>query len=294
MFPLELVADRVIQPLKGLLAHRLAAKGLSQSRIGQILGISQPAVSAYLKAGEEYYVERLRGVGISEEEVERILGVVLAAIAIDDYTSAIEYINTFSLTLLSSLRLCEIHRSIAPYLKDCDVCKYISIYNESVNRVKIAYNILRKNKNIIKLVPRVLMNIVELSKEGPVGFPGRLTVIGDALQAGADPQLWGARFLGNLILKINEYNNKIKAIINIKYDKNIIDCVRKNNFKYIEVGPSNSEEESVTNISKPFASHAYDVVFDRGGVGIEPNGYVVGADAAEAAIKVSKIADCLA
>lgn len=293
MFPLEFIADKVLQPLKGLLAHELASMGLSQSRIGWILGISQPAVSAYLKSDREHYRERLRAVGVTDEEVDRLVEVFLAEARLEDFAGAVEYVNGFAITLLSSLRLCEAHRAAAPYLKDCDVCKYIYIYNESINKVKLAFNILRKNKNIIKLMPRVLMNIVELSKEGPVGFPGRLSAAGGTLQASAEPQIWGSKFLGNLIIKINEINKSIKSVINIKYSKDIVICTEKVNIKYINVGPSNSEEEIIANVSSAFIRGRYDVVFDEGGVGIEGNGYVFGADAAEAALKASRIADCL-
>ncbi|MGC8582716.1 MAG: thiamine-phosphate synthase family protein [Thermoproteus sp.] len=292
MFPLELLSERVMQPLKGLIAHELSRRGFSQSRIGQILGISQPAVSAYLKLDRGHYERRLAEVGLSREEVDRVVDVVIAAVDQQNYPEAVEYLNNFVLSLLSSLRFCEFHKRVAPYLKDCDVCKNISIINDVKNRIIISFNMLKNNKYIINLVPRVLMNIVELSGEGPIGYPGRISVVGETLATTSEPQLWGAKFLGKLILAINNIHKDIKAVINIKYDEGLIDCIKKYNYKYAVVGPSNTEEESIENITSAMRSRAYDVVFDRGGIGIEANGYVFGFDAPDAATKILKIARC--
>lgn len=293
MFPLELLSERVIQPLKGLIAHELSRRGLSQSRIGQILGISQPAVSAYLKLDEEHYKKRLLEAGLSAEEVRRIVEVIVTAVDQQNFSEAVEYANNFALSLLSTLRFCEVHRRIAPYLRNCDVCKNISITNEVKNRINISFNMLKSNKYIINLIPRVLMNIVELSEEGPIGYPGRISVIGETLAVTSEPQLWGSRFLGRLILDVNKIHKDIKAVINIRYDEKIIDCFKNNNYKYAIVGPSDAEEESIRNIVEAMKVDRYDAVFDRGGLGIEANGYVFGFDAPDVAAKVIRIARCI-
>ena len=59
MLPIEFIVEVFVTPLKGVLAHELAERGFSQSRIGQLLGISQPAVSAYLKTPRAQYEEKL-------------------------------------------------------------------------------------------------------------------------------------------------------------------------------------------------------------------------------------------
>ena len=293
MFPLELLSEKVIQPLKGLIAHELSQRGLSQSRIGQILGISQPAVSAYLKLEREHYERRLLEAGLSRDEIHRMIEVIVMAIDQQNYSEAVEYVNNFALSLLSSLRFCDIHRRVAPYLKDCNICKNISIINEVKNRIIISFNMLKTNKYIINLVPRVLMNIVELSDEGPMGYPGRISVVGESLVVTSEPQLWGSKFLGRLILDVNKIHKDLKAVINIKYDNIIIECFKKNNYKYTIVGPSNTEDESIKNILEAMQTHRYDVVFDRGGLGIEANGYVFGFDAPDAATKILKAIQCV-
>jgi hypothetical protein len=292
VFPLELLSEKVMQPLKGLIAHELSRRGLSQSKVGQILGISQPAVSAYLKLDREHYERRLADVGLSKEEVNRLLDVVVMAVDQQNYPEAIEYLNNFVLSLLSSLRFCDVHRRAAPYLRNCDICKNISIVNEVKNRIITSFNMIKSNKYVINLVPKVLMNIVELGGEGPIGYPGRISVVGESLVATSEPQLWGAKFLGKLILNINNIHRNIKAVINIRYDENIINCIKKYNYEYVIVGPSNTEEETIENITAAMRVRSYDVVLDRGGVGIEANGYVFGFDAPDAAAKILKIAQC--
>jgi len=289
VLPLEFLTNEVLVPLKGLIAHELAERGYSQSRIGLLLGISQPAVSAYLKSPKAHYEERLLRI-LDRRELSRLIRSLTALVEYASAEEFLRYINNFSLGLLSSLRLCPLHRTAYPELLGCDICKDIQVYTETTKSVETAFEILKRCENCYKLVPKVLMNIVELGPEGGVGFPGRIHVEGTQLAAKGKPKPGASRFLTSLLEEVNKLRPEIKAVANIAYLART--CVGEK-FAAAEVGPSNSEEEIISNIASAFRSSVYDVIYDKGGEGIEPNAYVFGADAVDVATKLLEIAKCI-
>ncbi|ABO08366.1 thiamine-phosphate synthase family protein [Pyrobaculum calidifontis] len=289
MLPIEFIVEVFVTPLKGVLAHELAERGFSQSRIGQLLGISQPAVSAYLKTPRAQYEEKLMRV-VDRRQLQSLVRSAAALAESSPAEEVLRYIDNYALSLLSSLRLCHLHRSMYPLSPTCDICKDISVHTEAVKRVETALAILQNCGNCHKLVPKVLMNIVELGPEGSVGFPGRIFVEGTRLVARERPRPGASRFLGRLVEEINAIHGEVRAAANIAYVAK--DCVAKT-MAVAEVGPSNSEDEIVENIKAAFKSGIYDVVYDTGGRGIEPNAYVFGTDAVDVASKILEVAKCL-
>jgi predicted fused transcriptional regulator/phosphomethylpyrimidine kinase/predicted transcriptional regulator len=289
VLPLEFVVDVFISPLKGFIAHELAERGYSQSRIGQLLGISQPAVSAYLKTPKAHYEEKLLKV-LERRELEGLRRSILAlvdSVAVDE---VIRYINNYAVALLSSLRLCPLHRAAYPALQVCEICRDLVVYTETARKVEVGFEILKRCQNCHRLIPKVLMNIVELGPEGGVGFPGRVYVEGDQIVARGRPRPGGSRFLATLVGEVNKLHPEIKAVANIAYVAK--ECVKRK-MTVAEVGPSNSEEEIVHNITAAFKSGVFDVVYDSGGRGVEPNAYVFGTDAVDVATKIVEVAKCL-
>lgn len=288
VLPIEYVVEVFVSPLKGVIAHELAERGYSQSRIGQILGISQPAVSMYLKNPKSHYEEKLLRI-IDRRQLQSLVRSALALVDMS-IVETLRYINNYSMTLLTSLKLCQLHRSSYPALQTCEICKDIYIYTETVRKLEVAFEILRNCENCHKLVPKVLMNIVELGPEGHVGFPGRIYTEGTQLVARGKPRVGASRFLARLLDEIYKMWPSVKAVANVAYVA--FSCVEKK-MAAIEVGPSDSEEDIINNVAKAFQREIYDVVYDRGGKGIEPNAYVVGLDAIDVATKIVEIANCV-
>jgi Uncharacterized conserved protein len=289
VLPLEFIVEVFISPLKGFIAHELAERGYSQSRIGQLLGISQPAVSAYLKNPKEYYEEKLLKV-LERRELESLTRSLLALVNSVSVDEALRYINNYATSLLSSLKLCPIHRATYPILQNCEICRDLAVYTETARKVETALEILKKCQNCYKLVPKVLLNVVELGPEGGVGFPGRLYVEGRQIVARERPRPGASRFLARLVEEVNKLRPEVKAAANIAYVAK--ECV-KGKMAVAEVGPSNSEEEIISNVASAFREGVFDVVYDTGGKGVEPNAYVFGIDAIDVATKIVEIAKCL-
>lgn len=289
MLPLEFVVEIVVTPLKGLIAHQLAEKGYSQSRISQLLGISQPAVSSYLKNPKNLYEEKLLRM-IESQELQHLLRTLTTLVEYANVEEFLRYVNNYFVSLLSSLRLCSLHRSAYPELSNCDICRDLQVHTETAKRVEMAFDLLKRCKECHRLVPKVLMNIVELGPEGGVGYPGRIYVEGTQIMARGRPRSGASRFLARLLSEVNKLHPEIKAVANVAHIAR--DCVEKI-LSVTEVGPSNSEEEIVANVTAAFQRGIYDVVYDIGGSGIEPNAYVFGIDAIDVATKVIELTKCL-
>lgn len=289
VLPLEFVAEVFISPLKGLLAHELTERGYSQSKVGQLLGISQPAVSSYLKNSKSYYEEKLLKV-LDKRQLQSLVRAVLALVESSPQEEVIRYVNNYSISLLSSLKLCQLHRAAYPQLQNCEICRDVQVYTETARRVESAFEILRNCASCHKLVPKVLMNIVELGPEGGVGYPGRIYVEGTQLTARGRPRPGASRFLTRLLEEVNALWPEVKAVANVAYAAKA--CV-EGKMSVAEVGPSDSEEDIIKNVASAFKTGIHDVVYDKGGRGIEPNAYVFGRDAIDVAGKILEIAKCV-
>lgn len=289
MLPLEFIVEMLINPLKGILAHELAERGYSQSRIGQLLGISQPAVSIYLKNPKSHYEDKLLK-ALDKRQLDSLVRSVIALVETSSAEEIIRYITNYSIALLSSLRLCQYHKAQYPTLQNCEICRDLSVNSETAQQLELALEILRACVNCYKLVPKVLMNIVEVGPEGALAFPGRLHVEGTRIVARGKPKPDASRFLAKLVLEVAKLYSEIRSVANIAYVA--ADCAEEK-FSVARVGPSNSEDEIINNIVSVFRKGIFDIVYDEGGHGIEPNAYVFGTNAIDVASKIVEIAKCL-
>ncbi len=294
--PLEFVANEVLPLIKGVVAHMLYEKGYSQSKIGHIFGVSQPAVNAYMKTPREDYFRRARGLGLSKEEVERAANTFILLLESLGPSEALRYLDGWLLSLLSSLKLCDAHRALAKVLpSDCDICLTL-VSDKPLANLMTSIRLLSHGK-AHRLVPNVRMNIVE-ARDGAVntsdvaGFPGRITVIGDRLVHYSAPVYGASRFMGRMVIEAYRKCG-FKAAANIAYNEAVEQALSRLGLEYTRVGPSNNEEETLLNILNALSEKCWEIVVDIGGKGIEPNTYVFGLDSIDVAKKIVAIAEHL-
>lgn len=291
--PLEFAVNTVLPLIRGLVAHVLYEKGYSQSRIGHIFGISQPAVNAYMKTPREDYLRRAQSLGLSREEVEHVANTFVLLVESLGAPEALKYLDSWLLSLLSSLRLCESHRATAKALpRDCDICLFLAS-DKPLSNLLTSVRLLSYGK-AYRLVPNVRMNVVE-ARDGAVsisdvaGFPGRITVVGDKLVHYSAPIYGASRFMGRIVLEAYRKCG-FKAAANIAYNDAVEQALSRLGLDFVRVGPSNSEEETLLNILNAFNEKCWEIVVDSGGTGIEPNTYVFGLDSIDVANKILTIA----
>ncbi len=68
-----MITEHFIPSLRVLEAKKLREKGMSQTRIASLLGVTQPAVKQYLEEDELAYRKKLISMGMREDEVDELL-----------------------------------------------------------------------------------------------------------------------------------------------------------------------------------------------------------------------------
>ena len=90
-------------------------------------------------------------------------------------------------------------------------------------------------KGIGTLIPEVGMNIAYASiypmdKNDIAGIPGRIRKHPEGGIVFSSPEYGASDHLARYLLKIREYNNSIRVVMNIRYDENLINILRESGF----------------------------------------------------------------
>jgi len=244
--------------LKKALAKSLYGKKLDQSKISDILEISQPMVSNYIGSKEQI---SKRFLDLAEEISNKII----------DNKSA-----KFHTCIIFSEKPFEGSFFIA------NKNEIISEQNRKViDNLAEAFSIL-KGKNIGGLMPEVKINIAMAKEnaetsEDVAGFLNGLVIVDDKITGYNGIRFGKSRHLSSLLLDLkNKFD--INAIMNIAYVENIKKTDLKTDYLTKDYKLKNSKKQ-------------VDVLLHKGDFGIEPCAYILGKDAKDVSKKLLKIID---
>jgi len=242
--------------LKKAIARILYSKGIDQSKISEILNLSQPMVSNYC--------------GSTDKISENIINL---AEQISD-----KIINGCPTTF---------HTCVSFLDKPLEGCFFIANKTELISdeKSKVIDNLnqaflLLKGKDIGDLVPEVKINIA-MAKENPenaddiAAFLNGLMLVENAVAGHNGIRFGRSKHLSTLLLDLK---NKIdaNAIMNIAY----IDDIKKTGFT---IGYLTKDFKFIESENK------IDILIHTGDFGIEPCAYVLGKDAVDVVNKVIKV-----
>ncbi|BCU68569.1 transcriptional regulator [Sulfolobales archaeon HS-7] len=293
--PLMLISDYVIPELRILEANELRKRGISQTKIAYVLGVSQPAVKKYLESDIIKAEKNLVKVGIDEPSIHEFLDSVIPILLEGEKEKAMLFTTLWSLKNLSLLKLCDFHKTIQRISPSCNICKGIYVENEE-KELEVALSLI-KYKGVACLIPEVMSNLA-YAKHNPksisdiMAIPGRIIKVKDTIIVPNGPEWGGSKHLATILLSLarkKEGDRSIRAVMNIKYSKDLDDVLDKLNFKYAKVSGGSTDEEIAEIVSE--SCNNCDVVIHTGGIGIEPITYVFGQDPITTVTKVIKIAD---
>jgi len=179
--------------------------------------------------------------------------------------------------------------------------KYLVLENLSK-----AVELLESHKEVLKLIPEVQSNIVmALPKpyaktiKDVAGIPGRIVKFKDRVKAVGNPEFGASSHVARILLKVMEYDQNIRAAMNIKYSQEILEACKKLGFtisffdrkeepmeiKFIEGATLQwGVEYAIKKIGK-----VPDIIYDLGEVGKEPMIRIFDKDAISVAKKVIAI-----
>ncbi|HEW64024.1 thiamine-phosphate synthase family protein [Fervidicoccus fontis] len=295
MIPEELVSKYVTPSIKGLIIHNLVKRGYGQFKVGKLLGISQPMVNKYLSVNESIYIEKLKKVGINEEEVSRLVEVLSETLHDNRPFDYIKLLHSYTASLLERGVLCNFHRKIYPIIPgDCNIC--LTSHKEKkdilIDEVRTAFELFNSNPNSYLLIPEVGSNIVAFPESGrsyieAVGFSGKIINIGSRVIAVGEPMRGGSRHTATVLSKVKNRFNEVCGVIVIRYDRKIIEKMDRLGYKISKVKPHSSMEEFYLYLDELLGElkDPPDVIVDEGGEGIEPVCYIFGKNAIDAVKK---------
>ncbi len=291
--------------IRQLVSKELRSQGFSQNRISSLLGVTQASVSLYLASASDRSYSALSALSLSTEEADRYASLL----AEDVKRNAVDAVGTLSTVwtgLLGRGAACAMHRSMYPTLSDCDVCirnygKDGSAFSEAISQVAEAIKMLETVPGFASVMPEVSVNIALAVGEAKsvadvVAVPGRIVRVKGRPHAILPPEPGASTHLSKVLLLLRTRKPESRACINLRYDDRMAAVLRGLGLKALKIGgyaPSGPTDPTVNALEKRLRSvrgDSFDVLVDLGGTKIEPNVYLLGADARGAANLAARVA----
>lgn len=303
--PCEIIVNDLLPFLRKVIAERLHSMGYTQTKIANMLNVSQPAVSYYLKP--EIPQSRYASDSIKERGLklaDSIMSGESASAIIKEICSMCMSLRTYGIT-------CRFHREQLELEEDCTACivniptPMISERDEALQDLRAAIENIENTPEFVQLMPEVQVQIVRSisntqSTEEIAAIPGRIVKVKGVPKGVANPEFGASSHTAEILLAFMRKNPKleIRAAICIKYDRTIQRAIEELGLTHERLKITNFVNEEGWN-NKGIA-HAIEsqlqkektpeIVIDPGGEGREPIAYLFGKTAAEVSRQSIKIA----
>jgi predicted transcriptional regulator len=116
----EIIVGDVLPALRALIAKELMQLGLNQSQISKKLGITQPAVSQYMRELRGQHVKML----MSNKDVIEAVKILAHEIATGNIEASELHLRICEIckTIRKQHLLCKLHQEVYPSIAGCDIC----------------------------------------------------------------------------------------------------------------------------------------------------------------------------
>ena len=293
----EIVVEEFLPTFRTQLAGALRERGLTQSEVAGLLGISQSAVSKYahgevetndeIAADDRFVdlVERL-GEGLASGEISRVQALVEAEVLVR--------------RLERGGVLARLHEDAYPPIADHD--GPLDVHDpdgrfRTAERVRSSVRrgvrTLENTSGFAALVPAVGSNLVEALPEAATiddvaGIPGRIVDVKGRATVPGDPEFGVSEHVASLLLAARRAGSEARAALNVRYDEGVLESFRRAGYETSEFDAEADLESAVAAAIE--RAPTTDVLYQTGGFGVEPVCYVLEADAAAVVGTVREIA----
>ena len=302
MFPQSVAVNSFIPVFRRLIVHELKKKGIPQTEIARMLGITQAAVSKILKSSYSDNNIELRGLDISPTEIKLIAGKVAELLYEKNINEAGILANRYWWLIAASGDACRAHERYGWRKSECYICTKIVYPTLDISRgltladLERALLVLSASKTFYRLIPEVMSNIAAALPGAKSIFdvaavPGRISKTKSGEIIYRRPEFGASTHLAGILLSVK---HRFRAVMNIKYDGYVKRILEDLGVRY-ETFSSN--DFSTRNPAAAAAYHFVEecpgcrVLIDLGGRGVEPVTYVFGDRAIEIAEFVAELAE---
>lgn len=303
--PCEIVVNELLPFLRKSMAERLHSLGFTQTQVAQLLNVSQPAVSYYLK--QDMTQSRYS----SEYNKEKIVELTDTLLAGEPTPTLIRGICQFCMSLRTYGTTCRFHREQIDLEEECTACivnvplPTHSEKNEVLQDLRIAIGLFEQTPEAVYLMPEVAIQIVRsisdvTSTDEVAAVPGRIVKVRGQLKSIARPEFGVSSHMAKILMNLIKKNPTlgIRAAICMRYDQTVQQAidVLGITYKYLKIDYSSKERsrdynEVADTIKTQIArENVPEIIIDPGGEGREPIAYLFGKTAVEAAHQAIEIA----
>ncbi|WP_276271088.1 thiamine-phosphate synthase family protein [Haloarcula litorea] len=282
----EVVVDEFLPTFRSLLAEALRERDLTQSEIAALLGISQSAVSKYVHGDVARNEQLLDHRGL-RELVDR-LAEGLASGEMRPVQALIEA-EVFVRELEQGGLLAQLHEEAVPELAEYegefavhDPDSSLRAAERTLSDVRRGLRVLENTSGFATLIPAVGSNLVQVLPDGRdvedvAAVPGRILDVKGRATIPADPEFGVSEHVATVLLAAREAGSDARAALNVRYDESVVARLEDAGLTTVEFDAEASLEPAIAAAlaDDPDA----DVLYQTGGMGVEPVVYLLGGDA---------------
>ncbi|GAB7094328.1 thiamine-phosphate synthase family protein [Halolamina litorea] len=285
----EVVVDAFLPTYRAMLAERLRDRGLTQSAVADLLGISQSAVSKYAHGDVEGHPDVA-----NDERVQALADRVAAGLADGTLSrvGALVEAEVLIRQLEDGDLLARLHEEAVPELADADATFAVHDVDSTLRTgeqvlasVRRGLRVLTNASGFAGSIPNVGTNLVE-SLPDPTGIedvaavPGRIVDVNGVPTVPGDPEFGVSEHVAGVLLSARAAGADASAALNIAYDEAILTALADAGYETVEFDSEiegDAVEAAVADArlveGEPF------VLYQTGAHGVEAITYVLGPDA---------------
>ncbi|WP_207588472.1 thiamine-phosphate synthase family protein [Halomontanus rarus] len=282
----EIVVEEFLPTIRSQLAGELRERGLTQSEVAEMLGISQSAVSKYAH-GDVTINEAIA----ADERVQGLVDRLGEGLAAGDITSVQALVEAE--VLIRELEaggdlLAQLHEDAVPALADHGASFRIHDPENDLRTSERVLSSLRRGLRILEnasgfagLIPAVGSNLVACIPDAEdvddvAGVPGRIFDVKGRATVPGDPEFGVSGHVASVLLAARRHGSDAAAAVNVRYDPKLLAELTERGHVTAEFDESDDLDASVGAAieDEPDAT----VLYQTGAEGIEPITYVLGPD----------------
>jgi predicted fused transcriptional regulator/phosphomethylpyrimidine kinase/predicted transcriptional regulator len=275
----ELAYSKILPAIRGILAHRLIASGLSQRRVADYLGVSQPMVHKLLQKPLNSYYATLEGLNLTRSLVDYYTDLLVYLAIRGDY----EKYTYMSFTILHHLALRAVC-SIYSY-KFIELCSSGVLRDPNIEYYKGVLLRIMSIKGLEKVIPEVGSNLAYAvqtpsSLSDVIGLSGGIVKTIDGVVFYGEPMYGGSRHVGRVLVEASRFNSQLRFCFNIKCTNKLKNILEEKGYSVEVTGPHLREEDFWSEIVKAISKKPT-AICDLGGLRLEPIMYIFTKNAVE-------------
>lgn len=286
-FICEMVPSYYLTPLRKIIAQKLSQQGFKQLDIAQILGVSQPVVSSYLK--EDY---TLKSPLVTRDSFKEFSEVVTKRILEESpsHLTLMELICQECQKYRIAGPLCDVHRrnTSIDFPVDCTICfpsqEQVDVFDRKLKITKELYDaaqlLISYSTQFGELIPEIGCQFVTITEDSQklediVGFPGRIIKVKGLGKIISYPEFNQGSTLAEILLHFRNRGSTRRAIISLKNTPQLLQKLEASYYIIYTKEADLNWSGTLLKFSREDILKAH-LIADSGGVGFEPLIYLLG------------------